>query len=328
MNNSKEFFIFCLALSLIVLPIMLNFPFNIDNSPAVNIDNHNSDLLPNLSASLLKMDHFWDCYLYAKNNLDSATLYRPAASRSGHFNKTPLTNQTDFPGNTDGIDSLYIPPEENTGDLDFNDSPEEVEELAGQEKINFWVELLDFLSSPIQGAVITNKDSHLPNAPRPYRNGTHEGLDYYNGYCSITIAVGTPVVAAAEGEVIRIDHDYIELTKEDRDEILSVSAGQKTTPKEILDKLRGRQVWIDHNNGIITRYAHLDAVSDELQVGDRVAANQYIGQVGNSGTSEAVKGNRDGAHLHFEIWVEENHFGKGLKPSEIRTILSRVLIHD
>ncbi|PKM78962.1 MAG: M23 family peptidase, partial [Firmicutes bacterium HGW-Firmicutes-13] len=125
--------------------------------------------------------------------------------------------------------------------------------------------------------------------------------------------------------VIRIDHDYVELTKEQRDEILKIAARQKTTPEDILDKLRGRQVWIKHQDNIVTRYAHLHTVSEDLQVGDRVLANQYIGQVGNSGTSDAVNETRGEAHLHFEIWVNNRYFGKGLTPIEIRTILSKIL---
>lgn len=57
----------------------------------------------------------------------------------------------------------------------------------------------------------------------------------------------------------------------------------------------GNRVFIDHGNGIITRYAHL--TSDiQVQVNQEVEVGQVIGYQGNSGNST-------GSHLHFE-WIE------------------------
>ena len=36
---------------------------------------------------------------------------------------------------------------------------------------------------PIEGATFTNFNGQLPNAPRSYRHGYHEGIDFYNGFC-------------------------------------------------------------------------------------------------------------------------------------------------
>ena len=54
----------------------------------------------------------------------------------------------------------------------------------------------------------------------------------------------------------------------------------------------GYTVKIQHDNGLITVYAHLQSVS--VEVGQRVAAGQEIGKVGNTGLS-------NGPHLHFEV---------------------------
>ncbi|MGI5875651.1 MAG: M23 family metallopeptidase [Dethiobacteria bacterium] len=188
------------------------------------------------------------------------------------------------------------------------------------------IDELSFLQSPLPGARITTRDSQLPGAPRPYRNGTHEGLDYYNGYCGISINYGDPVFAAGEGVLIRIDHNYKEPDLEEREEMLRISATEGDTPEDILDILRGRQIWILHPNGTVTRYAHLSKVNEELVLGDQVEAGAYIGNIGNSGTSDGAEGSTAGAHLHFEIWPTDHaYLGKGLSPAEVRNILEKIL---
>jgi len=191
--------------------------------------------------------------------------------------------------------------------------------------INEIIDFLDFLQAPIAGAAIHMTNGQLPGAPRSYRNGTHQGVDFYNGFSGTTIARGTPVLAAAAGEVIRIDHSYIEMTSDERAEYHSISAAAVTTPDYLLDKYRGRQVWIKHQDQVITRYAHLDTVESELSVGDYVLGGSQIGTVGNSGTGPAITGENKEMHLHFEIWLNENYLGQGLAADDIRHILRQIL---
>ncbi len=185
---------------------------------------------------------------------------------------------------------------------------------------------LQFLQSPLPGAGITTRNSQLPGAPRAYRNGTHEGLDYYNGFCGIQIRFGDPVYAAAEGIIIRIDHEYSEPDAAARRELLAVAHSRPETPQDILDVLRGRQVWIEHKKGIITRYAHLQDVAEHLQEGSLVEAGEFIGTIGNSGTSDGARGNTLNAHLHFEIWLGDYFLGQGLTPSKMRKLWQEVLL--
>jgi murein DD-endopeptidase MepM/ murein hydrolase activator NlpD len=63
----------------------------------------------------------------------------------------------------------------------------------------------------------------------------------------------------------------------------------------------GYCVYIDHGNGMVTRYAHLNKVL--VKAGQRVSQGERIGLSGNTGISS-------GPHLHFEILVN----GKQVDP--------------
>jgi murein DD-endopeptidase MepM/ murein hydrolase activator NlpD len=58
----------------------------------------------------------------------------------------------------------------------------------------------------------------------------------------------------------------------------------------------GNAVVIDHGNGIVTRYGHMD--SFEVKPGQRVRRGDVIGHVGNTGRSTAP-------HVHYEVWVRD-----------------------
>ncbi len=90
-----------------------------------------------------------------------------------------------------------------------------------------------------------------------------------HGYNAVDIAVpsGTPIVAAASGEVI-ISRDY------------GWNGGY------------GNYIVIRHNNGTQTLYAHNS--SNIVSVGEWVVQGQVIGYVGSTGQST-------GPHVHFEI---------------------------
>ena len=178
--------------------------------------------------------------------------------------------------------------------------------------------------SPVPGATFSSRDAHLPGARRAYRNGYHEGFDFYNGVVSVPIEYGTPVVATADAVVLRADHDYTELTNDELQALLDDAAARPATPQETLEKLRGRQVWLAHPGGFISRYAHLSALP-ELEVGQSVVQGQTVGFAGNSGTSEGAAGTRDDAHPHYELWRgEETYLGEGLTPDEIYPLVAQV----
>jgi murein DD-endopeptidase MepM/ murein hydrolase activator NlpD len=113
------------------------------------------------------------------------------------------------------------------------------------------------------------------NAPcgSPYGQrsaGFHEGQDF-------PTPIGTPVYAAAEGDVVR-------------------GAGEFTSGYVLA-------VSIDHGNSTFTEYGHLD--SAVVSKGQHVHAGDLIGYSGNRGQSS-------GPHLHFE--VNHSMFGTGIDP--------------
>lgn len=148
----------------------------------------------------------------------------------------------------------------------------------------------------------------LPGSARDYRGGYHEGIDF-------PLAFGMPVAAAKAGTIVRIDSDYTEWSVDEQ------IAGEDTgfqlgyTPAAVLDKLRGRQVWIDHGHGVVTRYAHLMSV-ELFSVGSIVEQGTVIGRVGNSGT-------KAGPHLHIEIRVADSYLGDGLSGAALLLALRR-----
>ncbi len=157
---------------------------------------------------------------------------------------------------------------------------------------------------PIAGHAIPTDPLLLPDSPRAYRAGVHEGIDF-------AAPAGTPVLAAADGVIVRIDHDYTEPSLAAHVAAIAAARDLGYTPGATLDMLRGRQVWIDHGHGLVTRYCHLSSVTS-LPVGAHVRAGERIGAVGSSGLPEG------GPHLHFEIRVGADFLGDGLTGAELQ----------
>ena len=170
---------------------------------------------------------------------------------------------------------------------------------------------------PIQGACVTEFPGHLPEASRAYRNdGVHEGLDFYQWASCTTISFSTEILAAKAGVVVRADVDYVDITPADWERFQAAN----WEGDAILDELRGRQVWIDHGRGIVTRYAHLSAIADGIVKGAEVQQGQVIGYPGESGQREVYANPGTDIHLHFEIRVGNGWLGQGKTPREARDL--------
>lgn len=164
---------------------------------------------------------------------------------------------------------------------------------------------------PIAGASLPVEPDLLPGSARSYRGGSHEGVDF-------AADAGAPVLAAADGFVVRADVTFRDWDAPEREAALAQAVALGHTPERILDRIRGRQVWIDHGRDVVTRYAHLQDVS--ATPGAYVFAGEVIGTVGSSGLPEG------GPHLHFEIRVGDGYYGQDLSPEEQRAALTRILV--
>lgn len=180
-------------------------------------------------------------------------------------------------------------------------------------------------SYPIEGGCLPQGEALMPNAPREYRSGIHEGVDFYTYDNCVEITAETSVLAAKDGRVVRADLDYSPLTQAQLDDFYTrIAAGEDPNADEFIDMFRGRQVWIDHGDGIITRYAHLGAVAPGIIEGVQVAAGTPIATVGDSGTPESLSNPGQETHVHFELRTGDTFLGAGLPPGEVRELYTRL----
>ena len=107
----------------------------------------------------------------------------------------------------------------------------------------------------------------------------HTGVDWAN-------PIGTPIVAAGNGTVIKAEWD----------------SGY------------GRRVELQHINGYVTTYNHMSRFARGVTAGAKVRQGQVIGYVGSTGLST-------GAHLHYEVIIN-GHF---VDPMKIRVPRGREL---
>ena len=97
---------------------------------------------------------------------------------------------------------------------------------------------------------------------------------------------------------------------------------QGQTSGEGLDFFRGRQIWLQHENGFISRHAHLSSIDPLIVVGAQVGQGQIIGRVGNSGSPGSLDGPEVDSHLHFEIWYgDSGYLGQYWRPIETRELI-------
>ena len=180
--------------------------------------------------------------------------------------------------------------------------------LPSPEALATHVRLVRGFHYPVSGMDVPEGESYLPNSPREYRAGYHEGIDF-------PVSAGTPVLVAKDGHIVRIDQQFTDWSAVERNAALADAIALGYTPERTLDRIRGRQIWIDHGDGIVTRYAHLQSVG-RMQVGAYVEAGTVIGAVGSSGLPEG------GPHLHFEIRIGDDFYGDGLPGPQLRYALA------
>lgn len=101
----------------------------------------------------------------------------------------------------------------------------------------------------------------------------HPVLGYYKSHDGVDFGAscGTPVSAAQSGTVVAVEYH----------------------------RASGNRVKVDHGNGVVTGYYHLQGFA--TSVGATVSAGETIGYVGSTGRST-------GCHLHFAKMDEAGNY--------------------
>ncbi|MEN5146384.1 M23 family metallopeptidase [Brevundimonas diminuta] len=127
------------------------------------------------------------------------------------------------------------------------------------------------------------------------------GADFEDYY-----AYGEPVLAAADGKVVRAvdgrpEHSQTMRRDDESIEDYSVrhAAGQAALASSARDGMAGNYVVIDHGGSEFSFYAHLQPGSLAVKVGDVVKAGDVLGALGSSGQSTEP-------HLHFHVCDNED----------------------
>ncbi|CAN5876312.1 hypothetical protein BH24DEI2_BH24DEI2_08960 [soil metagenome] len=179
---------------------------------------------------------------------------------------------------------------------------------------------------PVPGASLPQTAAYLPGADRAYRRGVNQGFDFYGEDAGIPIQYGTPVVAAADGVVTRADSAYSELGADAWDTLLK-EVFENGAGDEQLDRLRGRQLWLQTDDGLSLRYGHLSSLGAGIALDAPVYRGQVVGFVGNSGTDDGVTGTTRGARLHFEVWRPDGtFFGQEMTEETLRSAADTLFV--
>jgi len=92
-------------------------------------------------------------------------------------------------------------------------------------------------------------------------------------------------------------HKAVDIKGADNSDVMAVLSGEVVSVES--NYLKGTVVTIKHNKSLQTVYASLDE-NVKVKVGDKVKTGDVIGKVSTSAKSES----NDGAHLHFEVLVD------------------------
>lgn len=128
---------------------------------------------------------------------------------------------------------------------------------------------------PLSGEFLLTSAFGVRADPMTHLPSMHEGIDF-------VAPVGTPVLVTAPGRVLRAE----------------------------FSGAYGNMVEVSHDEGFVTRYAHLKTMS--VKPGQTLARLEAVGSLGNSGRST-------GPHLHYEVIFK----GQPMHPAKALAAWSR-----
>jgi murein DD-endopeptidase MepM/ murein hydrolase activator NlpD len=173
------------------------------------------------------------------------------------------------------------------------------------------------MTFPLKKGSLPRHPGVWAGARRLYRHGVHKGTDFFHDPgCGTIVETGTPVYAVDAAKITRADADFKDMDAATYGRVIGQCRSQHICSEKNEDLLRGCQIWLDHGQGLVTKYAHLDKIRAGLKPGMKVARGDLIGYVGVSGTGENLPGRSKHPHLHFEVWLDGKYLGWGLTPAE------------
>ncbi len=177
----------------------------------------------------------------------------------------------------------------------------ENEILVDLNKIKSIVNKLDAQSAEYQKAIDKREDAiaeyerKLAAENTSFGSGTVSGdmiwpLPYDNTYVSSSFKMRTLNGVTKQHNGI----DICRWSGTSNQNVVAVKEGTVTTARKYDGGGYGKYVTIDHGNGVVSYYAHLNQVN--VNVGDYVTQGTLLGLSGNTGYSF-------GAHLHFGLMI-------------------------
>jgi murein DD-endopeptidase MepM/ murein hydrolase activator NlpD len=126
---------------------------------------------------------------------------------------------------------------------------------------------------------VTASDELMPEGMARWFGAARVGVERAEcgeGHCGVDLdgPRGRPLVSVASGQIIRVERS-----------------------ENGADGRSGRYVRIQHEDGTLTSYMHMDDVADEMQVGAMVKQGQYVGTLGATATYSSPP------HLHFSLEI-------------------------
>jgi murein DD-endopeptidase MepM/ murein hydrolase activator NlpD len=128
---------------------------------------------------------------------------------------------------------------------------------------------------PLSGEFLLTSSFGVRADPMTHLPSMHEGIDF-------VAPVGTPVLATAPGQVLRAEYSGA----------------------------YGNMVELSHQDGFVTRYAHLKTIF--VKPGQFIRREETLGSLGNTGRST-------GPHLHYEVLLR----GQPMHPAKALAAWSR-----
>ena len=119
-----------------------------------------------------------------------------------------------------------------------------------------------------------------------------------SGYCEVTQGFGGSNNHRGL-DLVGKEYTLDDVVSYDAGNVLMSVTGYGNGEGEGVNWRYGNFVKIQHDDGTICLYAHLERAS--VSTGQRVSKGQVIGKMGNSGNSF-------GAHLHWEYWTRNDYY--------------------